>query len=218
MYLDLVASRIGPPGSARIAISGTINGKPWANVFWINTAGGATAPQGDFDTVVSTIGEKYKTEFEVQQSNIITYVQAAGTMFQSANTAIHSVHAMSGSGVVATAPVDDNAAAAVLSWHTNAYWRGGKPRTYIPGLVDASVSGGSTLNGAFITGLQGAAGFFLTDVNGSAHGAITSVSLGLMSFFTGKNPRPAPVFFPFTGVSVHSRMGTQRRRLGRWTP
>lgn len=112
--------------------------------------------------------------------------------------------------------VDDNAAALVVSWLSNVYWRGGKPRTYLPGPTSSAIDSGTVVNSSTRTSLGTAANNFRSDVNALTQGTITGTQLGFLSFRSGNAERIPPVFFPYTGAIVHLRPGTQRRRIGRW--
>jgi len=64
--------------------------------------------------------------------------------------------------------------------------------------------------------LKTAATGFRTAINALTQGTITSTVLGMVSFTTGGVARTPAVFYAFTGATVHQRLGTQRRRLGKW--
>jgi hypothetical protein len=101
----------------------------------------------------------------------------------------------------------------VINWAISAYYRGGKPRTYMPGVPQSVVTDGRTLSSAYRSALATDAASFITDVNAITHGGITAVQLGTVSFQVGKNWRTPPIFRPYVGASVRQIMGTQRRRL-----
>lgn len=104
----------------------------------------------------------------------------------------------------------------VLSWLSGAYWRGGKPRTYLPGVATSSTDSNHSLLDSFKTSLQSLASAFRSDVNGITTPAVDLTELGMVSFVSGKAWRSTPAFFPFNSVIVHDRLASQRRRLGPW--
>lgn len=108
--------------------------------------------------------------------------------------------------------------AIVISWLTAGYWRGGKPRTYVPGATgNISPTAQSQWSSATLTAMQTAAAAFRTGVNALTGGTtITGTSLGFVSFFTAGAARTTPLFFAFTGQKIHPRVAHQRRRDGKW--
>jgi hypothetical protein len=73
-----------------------------------------------------------------------------------------------------------------------------------------------TLTAGEVTALTTAGTSFRTAINAITQGTITSTVLGFVSFFTGNAPRSPALFFAFSGAKVHPRLGSQRRRLGKW--
>jgi hypothetical protein len=141
---------------------------------------------------------------------------AQATFFVPGGTIIQSVNTTAATGANAATAVQDTAASRVISWTTNVYWRGGKPRTYVPTVSVADVTGMNQLAATPRTDLTTAANNLRTDVATIVAGAITASVLGFVSFRSGNADRPTPLFFPFSGARVHARLGTQRRRLGHW--
>lgn len=213
----MASTRRGPDGTVRVAIQGTNNGTNWANVFWCNLAGGATAIQADLDAWLVSFAAAYKTNIGAIPANTVTFVQAKATLFQSGGTVLQSVATMTGTATGSGAGVTDNAAAAVISWVTSVYWRGGKPRTYVPGLPVALTTNNHTITSAGASGIKSNAQNFRTAVNALSHGGITSTTLGFVSFRSGNADRVPPVFFSIVDANAHTRYGSQRRRLGKWT-
>lgn len=102
------------------------------------------------------------------------------------------------------------------SWQILSTWRGGKPRNYMMGVPAGAVQTGqqTAVSTAYATTLKAAVNNVLTAIN-----AITlsggSAQLGCVSYHTRNALRPTPVFFPYNGVTIHLRLDSQRRRLGK---
>lgn len=107
--------------------------------------------------------------------------------------------------------------ALVSSWQANLRYRGGHVRNYWPGGTQAELQNVATWLGTFIT--QATAGFqaFLTSMNAIPLSGGTS-QLVLLSYRTNNAPRPTPIPVTITGVNVHPRIDTQRKRLGKERP
>lgn len=109
--------------------------------------------------------------------------------------------------------------AMVTSWDINEKYKGGHPRTYWPGVTNGMMAqaGAFSFTAAFITALKAAAIAFLGALISHLSTALSSAEVGTMSRFANKQPRPAAVFKPYGAgqVAVHSRLDSQRRRLGK---
>lgn len=117
-------------------------------------------------------------------------------------------------GTNATAVMPPQVAVAV-SWTIAEVYRGGKPRTYLPGIPTSAltVAGGSQLTATYAGAIDTAATSFFLAFN-SANVLSTAVTLGTVSYFTGHAVRPTPLFRQFVAVRVHERLDSQRRRSG----
>jgi hypothetical protein len=200
----------------RLAIQGTWSSINFANIFHAQLTTSSSIIQADLDSWVTSVQAAYKTRFQGLMSTSVSYVVAKAILYTPGGGALSSSIAMTGAGTVGTAIVENNATCANLSWLSTVYWRGGKPRTYLPGVVQANLANALTLSAGGITAYNTGGAGFRTDVNALAPGTITGSSLGFVSFNSGNVPRATPLFFPITGVRVHPRLGTQRRRLGKW--
>lgn len=212
-----MATRRGPDNSLRVAINGTCLGVNWANIFHAQLTTGSSIIQADLDSWVTSFAADYKTRFAGFQAANVAYVQAKAVLYTPGLTELISTQSMTGNGTNAAGQIGNNATASIVSWNTSVYWRGGKPRTYLQGTSATMATNGIDLTAATITALRSAAQSFRTDINALAPGTITGTSFGFLSFSSGNVPRVPAVFFPITGATVHGRLGTQRRRLGKWT-
>jgi len=210
-----MASRRGPDNSVRIAIQGTLNGQNWANVFYSQLTTSSSIAQADLDTWTTNFAAAFKTNFAARQNGNVNYSLAKAICYTPGNSELVSLASMTGTGS-ASGALGDNSACEVISWLSSVYWRGGKPRTYLAGVGGTVVSNGNQLTSGEITALKSAAAAFRTAVNALTAGTITGTTLGFVSFTSGNTPRPTPLFFAITGATVHPRLGSQRRRLGKW--
>jgi hypothetical protein len=195
-----------------------ISGEPWANVFWTLLGGGVTATQADLVTWNTAFRAAYVADLAPLIPTSTTITTTTSTLFQSAETALHAVNSTGAAGTLPDTPVKDTSASKVISWTTNVYWRGGKPRTYIPNVGQTETTDGRHILPGTLTQIAAAGNSFRAAVNAIIAGSITSTQFGFVSFRSGGADRPTPVFFPILGAAAHPRIGTQRGRLGAWTP
>ncbi len=211
-----MASRRGPDNSVRVAINGVVKGQPCANVFHAQLATTGSITQANLDTWTLAFFNAYKTAFQALLPSDTTISSAKCVLYTPGNQELISTQGVSyaGTGTFISTP---GAASKVISWLSTVYWRGGKPRTYLPGLASGDLATGSdTIQPTPLAATKTAAASFLAAVNALTATSITGTAFGFVSFRTGNAERPTPLFFPFTGSTVHPRVGIQRRRDGRW--
>lgn len=104
--------------------------------------------------------------------------------------------------------------ALVSSWIAPLRYRGGHPRNYWPGGTAADLATPATWINASLTQFENGFAAFLTAIN-AINAGTSPVQFGLLSYHTGHVLRPTPLFVAYTGVTVHPRLDTQRRRLGK---
>lgn len=213
-----MATRRGPDNTCRFSVGGHIGTVAWANVFWAQLTYSTTPTQADLDAWLTAVSNAHKTTLAQHMATPATYEIGKAQLFLPGNGLLPSQVLMNGAGTGTATAGDSQATCEVISWTIQVYWRGGKPRTYLPFTPSSNMQGNNKLTTAAISALTTQALAFRTAVNGATSGPINATQLGTVSFRTGNAERVPPVFFPFVGAKVHSRVGTQRRRLGPWAP
>jgi hypothetical protein len=139
----------------------------------------------------------------------ITAKDVGGTSAQAVSTAGSLVGGVSGDTL---AP----GTAVALSWQIAESYRGGKPRSYLPGIPNTAQNsqGESALLPSYATSLESAGSTFMNYFNTHTV-AGTTVTLGTVSYHTSHAVRPSPLFYTYIGVRVHERLDSQRRRNGK---
>jgi len=183
---------------------------------WLTTEATGVPTTPDVDGLAAALYSAYATAFASHLSNWWHLARCNVTYFPAGTeVVVYGSHEADTPGTVSEAAPGSASVAAVISWIANVYWRGGKPRTYVSGVPLASYDGTTQLKATFQSGLDTAAGSFLTAVNALTPTPFTSVTLSLMSFFSKKVGAVRPQAFPITGAKVGSRIDSQRRRLGK---
>lgn len=182
------------------------------NVFWLNLAQSSVA-QADLDAVIDSLVAAYNTRFAGFISTGATIAEARASWIYSAGNVLESDRVYSDACTGGTG-IDSLAVCYVIDWKITDYYRGGKPRTYLPGVVQSASTDARTLTSTARSSLATAAQGFRTDVNAITHGGITAVTLGVVRFASQNAWLNPPVFRAYTTASVRSILGTQRRRYG----
>lgn len=103
-----------------------------------------------------------------------------------------------------------------ISWQIAESYRGGKPRTYVPGVpfTATTPAGSSTLDPTFCTNADTAWTSFMNYFPTHPVSATYNMTLGCVSYYQGHTLRPTPLFRAYLAVKVHERLDSQRRRSG----
>jgi len=109
-------------------------------------------------------------------------------------------------------------AAAVLSWNTGAYYRGGKPRTYMGGVPASSVDTNHSFLDAAKANIQSSANALVTNINAIVTAQVPDTTFCFINWQRKNVWNNPPLTYEITGCVVHDRLGSQRRRLGPWLP
>lgn len=119
----------------------------------------------------------------------------------------------------------DNACV-LVNYKINRRYRGGQPRSYMPGGVAQDVTNGNTWSTAMVTAYQNAVGVFFTSLTNFS-GNLTGLKHVNVSYFQGdtwfQKPngswerlptfRTAPLLDAIVNATPSARIGSQRRRL-----
>jgi hypothetical protein len=193
-------------------MSGLVDIHKFANVFYLSLTGSSIA-SSDLNTFASDVAGFWNTRFAPQLNQVvalnkvdIVYVPSVGNELTGLWTGSHT-------GQVSSAEVENSGTSYLINWAINAYYRGGHPRWYLPGVSSVAVSNGSAVSGTYISNLTTAATNFMNDVNGQTTTNISAAVIGTMSFATGNSWRGTPLFRAFKAASCSGVIGMQRRRI-----
>jgi len=193
-------------------VTGVQSSYTWAIILWLQvTASSRTG--ADLATLLGSFGSALSSNIMPTLVSTCSVTEIKGVWITPGGGEITGSDTTLRNGTVAPPALPNLATCAVLNWRIDQYYRGGKPRTYLPGVPEANTTDFVHLTTTALSNYQTKAAAFRTAVNAITAGAITAVKIGTISFQQHKQWRDTPVFFPYNGVSVRSVMGIQRRRL-----
>lgn len=205
------------PQVVRVQLSGAYYTSTWANVFHVHYAGSAPTAT-TLTTFVNSFVTTYVTNLGSLIASAVTITLAKATDLTS-DTGIFVEVPQATAGTHTPAAALTSNVALVVSWAINKRYRGGHPRTYLTGQDGALTSNSRTWTAAFQTTAQTQGNAFLTAVNAMTAGSFGPYTLGSVNYWVyGAHPpqlRGSGVFYPFQSATVHPRVDTQRRRLGK---
>jgi hypothetical protein len=195
------------------------------NILYFAYSGGAPSA-ADCDTIAAGIGTAWNTNLAayLSGSGLLETVTVQDLASSSGAESTHTVsHAGTRSGNVPTL-----AACVIMSHHIARRYRGGKPRSYLPYLVTADLTGASVWGATPIGNLNSAWAAFITAC-AAVTGGSTAVGAHVnVSYFHGftvvtnpvthrarnvPTPRATPVVDTVTTSVARRLMGSQRRRI-----
>lgn len=199
----------------RVSFEGVVEASPWANVMWVDNGALLVPSAGELNNFAIAIYGFYRDTL-LENLTATTVLQRCVVLYQEPNgDKLGAEHIGTDTGDFADQPYPANVSAAI-SWSIQQRYRGGHPRTYLPGIPSSQFADNTTLQASWITAVQNSANQFHQTVNAYASGTISSLLLGTVSFVRAKAWRSPPVFrsYVLNGAFVDSRIDSQRRRLG----
>ncbi len=202
-----------PVDTIRVALSGTVAAQPWTCVQYLAVTTDGTKTAADLKTVIDAYAAAFFARMKTSMSSSVTLTDVKAVWITSAGNEIAYENSLS-DVMTGGALVQNVATCIVLNWAIGAYYRGGHPRTYLPGVIVANTTGNNALTSGYQASIAAAAVLWLSDANALAGVHILTVKMGTISFQTAKAWRTPPIFRAYSSASVRAIMGTQRRRLG----
>lgn len=200
------------PSTARVAISGTIWGHKWVNVFWLNITHSGVVTVSDLQTIANGIDTAWSANVKGVLDNHCVMTSIDVAFFPTSTTEVRYTGSYNEIGTQAS-QLTDAAACTVVDWIISAYYRGGKPRSYVPGVRADQVNNGSDFSAAYLTAAATAFNNYRNAINALTSTNITAVVMGTLSFVQANAYRAAAVFYTYTSVKIRPKLGTQRRRI-----
>lgn len=203
-----------PVGTARVAVSGTYQGHPWVSVMYLELTGtGITI--NDLSTLAGDIATDWDSNFKGFYTSAVVLTQVDIRYIPSLGNELRFVGAYSHAGTNGGTTGADASACYVLSWVISDYYRGGHPRTYLPGVPANLITNGSDIDATTFASLISNANSYRSAINALTTTNITGVQIGTVRFASNNAWLSPPRFVPFTGVKAGKKLklGSQRRRI-----
>lgn len=199
------------PNVLRLQFIGTNQTTPWlVQLFWHYNA--PTLITGDINSLCALAATAWQSALAAVHNPAVVLTRVAGIDLRARDAAQGGVD-VSYPGTHAGVVYPTNVAA-VLSWKVNYRWRGGHFRSYLPAGSAGDVTGGRIWSTTFLTALNTGADAWRNALNGMTVGG-TGGHLTGIRYFNEKQLLEVPLDLVIVDSTVHGRVDTQRRRLGR---
>lgn len=200
------------PNAVQVAVTGTLTGLPFANIFHLAHSPGAVS-SGVLDTIASGVGNTYSTHF-LQLMSTVAQVEQVKAIDLSSRTGPVGLDPTHRPGVAVGTSYAANSVAFCVSWSIVDRYRGGHPRTYIPGMLTTNIVSNHLWLDTYRLGMLGAANGFRLDCNALTAGGLTW-SLVCVRYFQNHALLPDPAVRTITAAVCRTRIDSMRRRTGK---
>lgn len=200
------------PGVAKIIVKQTWSTQNIYNILHADGGAGTGWTSTELNALAAAVRSAWVTNVLPLQSSTV-YLNDVTTIDLASETGPAGVATGSSSGSKVTAIQPLNCAVC-WSWAIARRYRGGHPRTYIAGLVSDQVSNATSITTAAQSAHAAAAAAIRTAVNAVTTSAGTA-KLATVHYYRAGAVLATPLVSQITGVSVDTRIDSQRRRLGR---
>lgn len=199
------------PNVLKLQFIGTNQTMPWLiSLYWHYNA--PTLITGDINSLCASAATAWQTNLSGVHNSAVSLLRVQGIDLRAPDAAQGGVD-VSYPGVHAGV-VYPTSVAAVISWKVNYRWRGGHFRTYLPAGSAGDITAGRTWSATFLTALNTGADAFRNALNGMTVGG-TGGHMSGVRYHSQKQLLPVPLDLVVVDSTVHTRVDTQRRRLGR---
>lgn len=197
------------PGVCKVALTGTLDLIPIATVFHMGYQG--PPPTGQtLEAAAQETMDQWNAYLIAHMCNTTVYQLATWTDLSSETGAV-GVFEQTLTGAASGVAVP-NSVQLVVSKAIARRYRGGRPRTYIPGLPSTQLVSQTTWASAFAVTIADAWSTFISGISGSVSVPFTTGEV-CVHYVKNGLPLPAPLVDSTHGATARTLVGTLRRRL-----
>src|ERR671937_404547 len=204
----------GPPetDSIRVAYEGYLGPATWAIVHWFKVLYTGSASLADQEYVNQHLATPLHDNLLANAcSNDLHLTTVRSTVFLTSGERIRKVSVMDAVGGISSSS-EPSSIAYLIDWATTDGRRGGKPRTYLPGVPENAMIDTSRIAASSAADRATNAMAYVTAAVAISHGVLAINEFVDMSFVDGGAYRTVGHAYPILGASVRQVVGHQRRR------
>lgn len=204
-----------PPVSfgIKLRMSGTFGDGEWGNVFHGTYAGSAPS-DSDMDTLALGVKTAWVDHIASSMTDDVKLLQVTTEDLTTTSSAV-GIWAGLAAGTQSTTQFITPAECVVERDHIARRYRGGHPRHYWPLSYPSWKATDTTLSPTAVADWQSAIETFYTEVFSITWPGQTGFVYANVSYYSGGALRSVPVTDPIIGITVDTKIGTQRRRVMR---
>jgi hypothetical protein len=208
------------PGILRLSVNYISSDTSAVNVLYFQCTESAGIVNADVISVATSLGHYWRDDLWKAQAAQDFEIQSYKVLYADVEGAPNVRRATLADGTVGTVVSDPDRAmvAWLINWSSGDPRRGGKPRTYLPGVPESASNDPANVSGAFLTALNAGIVAFLGHIAAVSHGALSVVGLVEYSQRLNNAWRDTATWYGISEGTVNPVFGTQRRRINRARP
>ena len=200
---------VPPDGIARVEYFGVNDDAEFMNGFWLQLTGAFGS--GEREDLATDLYGVYQDDFLPAMSNTVTLQQCKLTSYEAGGEFIATSSASHAGGTAdQTFPAN---VCVLISWGIPEHYRGGHPRTYLPGGAQLASGSRKLIDSGVQATFTAEAAAFMGDINALTTPGITEVNLGTLARVRAGAALTPAEFEGFTSAFCRQRVASQRRRL-----
>lgn len=200
------------PGVAKIIVKQYIGSENMYNIFHADGGAGTGWTATELAALATAVRNAWQSNFCIYQTNVSGLTDVTAIDLAS-DTGPQSTVTSTTIGSLTGTPLSANAAAC-LSWKIARRYRGGHPRTYVGGATPAQLNGPNSWTSLVQSSWVTSGLALRTAINGVTTSA-GNARMCTVHYYRNKALLAVPLVSEITGLTVDSRVDSQRRRLGR---
>lgn len=200
------------PNVCKVIMHGSKSGHTFINT-WYAKYGTFPTDQAGANAVAAAMATAYWNAFGSVQATAAGHVSTQ-VIDLATRTGITGVDTTTHSGTHAGAQALPVNVACCISWVIADRYRGGHPRIYLPAADGTDIGTASSWSTTSLAAYQNAANGFHAAINALTTAGTTWQHVAVR-YFSQNQVLPNPYVRPVNGTVVHTRVDTQRRRLGK---
>lgn len=195
----------------KVVIGGNINTAQWRNI-WYLLYSSAAPTSAELNSLAAALLTEYSTTVMVNSSSDFKLTTCEITDLTSSTSAVGAASAtLAGGGAVGGV-----ASLCALAKHTIARrYRGGHPRTYVPGNSPNHLVNPQQWTTTEQSGVQTGMNAWLTYLGSYSGAPFAGLTPCNVSYYSGGSLRVTPVVDQHLTTTIEQTIGSQRRRVGR---
>jgi len=209
-----VAKHPIPPGYAKLDVVGFDGPATWTNVLYFDCS--PSDPDVPGDVAVAVANAAHALYAGLPLADIQSAVQITGwkVVYRADPTSTYSFTVADAIVGANTGEGQDAQVAYLLNWVSGDARKGGKPRSYIPGVSNNARADTARLTSGVLSAFDAAIATWLASFP-FTHGTATVTNFVEMSFVSAGVDLNPPIARPIVGGHLNPIVGTQRRRVDR---
>jgi hypothetical protein len=204
-----------PVGYTKVTVKGTYGPTNWVNVLYLDTSPTDPANYADLLPAACTaITDLYDAIVHTSNFSDQLTVSTVKAVYADASESVRTLTVADGTVGTHSGDCQDAQVAYLINWASDDGRRGGKPRSYLPGVPNAAMLDPARLQSSTLSSINGLLSTWYATFPRTGD-TYTIVGLVEMSFVEHNADRNPAIAISINGGTLNGIVATQRRRVDR---